>query len=104
MKFKLFSLFTILLTAQACDYSKKDVITCIMKFDTNHDNQINSDEILNVCESKMAWYEKMLYRPSWIVDQFRTDCGLPITKHSVSVATCFESCFYRRHIYEKLCA
>lgn len=103
MKLILFFFLVLIIPLQACDYTKKDAITCIMKFDTNHDDQINSDEIVSVCESKMAWYEKMIYRPSWIVDQFKTDCGLPITMHSVNVASCFESCFYRTHIYEKLC-
>ena len=103
MKLIFLSLFLLLITIQACDYTKNDAINCIMKFDRNKDKQIDSDEILKVCEDKMAWYEKIIYRPSWIVDQFRTDCGLPITDASSEVSTCFKSCFYRTHIYEKLC-
>ena len=66
--------------------------------------QISISEVKAVCNAKMLWWEKMIYSPDWIVSQFEADCGFPLTTDSLKKKSCFQNCFYREGIVNKLCA
>lgn len=98
-------LFVILVTqVSSCKHSKEELYKCVIKVDLNKDNQISKQEIKELFNVKLNWYEKLIYPIDWVISQFEKDCGLPLTKNNLlNKVTCFRSCIYRDTLIDKLC-
>jgi len=84
-----FLLLLLLPLSLACP-SRKETWDVLSKY-----NHLGKDAIVSLCNEKMSWYEKLVYRPAWIAEKLEEDCGLPLTEDAVlNKESCFP-CEYR---------
>lgn len=100
--FRLFLILTACSAVSAC-VEKEKVFECLIKHDSDGDHQLSAVEVHDLCDAKLAWWEKMVYSPSWVTAQVRKDCGFPFDKDAMFKETCFKNCLHREAVVSKMC-
>ena len=89
--------------ASSCSVNKEEIWPCLQQYDVNNDVTLSEQEIKNMLQDKLSWYEKIMFSPTYITNLLRADCGMPLNRNNFEKENCFKKCLYITTVKNKIC-